>query len=196
MSFSRWLRALFGAPSQHDPARYGIVAVHFPPGDWSSWQHDAFREQLARLDAVGPLFGVTIDAAAADVIVRHWEAPADGREGAARYHVGTRTVEIDPVLCAGRLELQCALAHEILHALGCAHVRHDAGDRTPDCSPVGTGVAILNARLGYDAGEIAYDAAFTGPVACVTPSHLDLAEFARAHSGRAAIVPPAPRPYR
>lgn len=165
------------APSQHDPAAYGTVAVYYAPDDWASSYRDVFREELRVLDRLGPRFVEAATEAEATVVVRHWVSP-DCAAAAARWTRGTRVVELDPVCLPGTLVLRTAFQHEVGHALGLAHVCRRAGD-APDCSPVGFGPALMNPFVVTGDAGPGFEEAYVGQVPHFEPSELDLAEFRR-----------------
>lgn len=167
------------APTQHDAPRYGVVRIHFPPGNWASNFTDQFRLAMQDAAALGPDFAVTTDASQATVIVEHFDSGPGCRDGAGRWLTGTNRVQLDPVCLPGLLFQRAAFLHEVGHALGMRHVCRQTG-QTADCSPIGLGVAVMNPSLSYgDTGGPTFDTAYTGPTPQWFPTQLDLDEFRR-----------------
>jgi hypothetical protein len=185
MSFRTWIRGVFGRPTQFEPTKYGEVRVWFgvPGEDWSSQQLAQFEIQLGAMRALGPDFVRVMDPAYSDVRVRHWDSTAKGGPlGCGQYTRSLRLVEIDPVGCAGFLELRTALGHELCHFLGMRHIRHHASEPGEDFSPVGVGIAMMNQHVSYDGTvEITTDT-YDGHVPACDPTALDLTEYRRVHA--------------
>lgn len=166
-------------PSQHDPARYPPVRVHFPPNDWASSYVDQFRLAMQDAAALGPDFSITPDRASATVIVEHIDALGRCAQDGVHHVVGTNRVQIDPVCLSGNLFLRAAFIHEVGHVLGMSHICQHPGD-APDCVTTGFGVAVMNPALSYgDNSGPTFDTAYTGPAPQWFPTDLDLAEFRR-----------------
>lgn len=166
------------SPSQRNPARYGTVRSWFPPTDWSSSNLENLRVALRDAEALGPAFVVAASEAASDVTVAHWIAPANCVP-AARFVLGGRVVELDPVCLPGLLYQRAALIHELGHWLGMSHVCERSNEE-PWCSSVGIGGAVMNPSFTFaDSTGPTFNGAYTGPAPWFQPTDLDLAEFRR-----------------
>lgn len=155
--------------TQHDPDRYGRVTV-FLASDWLPVDRPRLREALANLARLGPAFVETEFASSADVVLRPFASP--GCALAGRHTVGTRIAEVDPACTPGDTAFRTAVAHEVGHVLGMAHVcRREA--EAADCSPVGYGSAVMNPYL-WEQKDPLDPVPFTD-----RPTDLDLAEFRR-----------------
>lgn len=160
-------------PSQHDPVRYGTVAVYVSPA-WSARDRARIESELRALQALGPAFVVTDTSERADVIVTLWTSPDCATAGAGGHTLGTRVAEVDPTCAPGDGAFRAFVGHEIGHALGMLHVCtvHETG---ADCSPTVRGSPAMMARSPFvDSRD-----PVIGLVAVDTPQALDLEEFAR-----------------
>lgn len=178
--------------SQHDPAVYGVVKVWTDPR-WLPYDQTRIAQALVNLDALGPDFVAHPDRATADVLVLPFESPSCQRV-AARYFVGTRVVEVDPVCMTGDTAFRTAVGHEIGHAVGMTHVcehPQDAEDGA-DCSPVGFGPAMMGPRLRQSDDGPGWGEVYSGTLGFENPTDLDLAEYRRTHPVR-ALAPAAGR---
>ena len=167
-------------PSQLNPSRWGTVTVWFGPEDWASSYREEFRAELRALEALGPAFVESSDRTTAAVLVLHWDSGDGCTQGVEQWR-GGREVYLDPVCAAGNLELRAAMGHGVGHALHMQHVCIHPGD-APDCSPVGSGYALMNPSLtfGDDPGP-GTESAYTGLVPQPEPTELDLLEYLRTH---------------
>ncbi len=166
-------------PTQNDPALYGSVSVYVDPG-WFGFQSEWIDQELGYLGALGPTFHRTAARESADVVVLPAAFEDCQRNGAGRWIVGTRVVEVDPVCTPGEDAFRAAIGHEIGHALGLSHVCTASDLDVPGdpCSPVGRGVAMMNPRLRSSSGS---GELFDG--AQERPTALDLLEFQRVRAG-------------
>lgn len=175
-------------PSQNNPDVYGSVRVAFGPSldgitDWRPDQHPYLVEELAKLAALGPDFPLT-DEGSADVVVRTFDSGPGCALGSGRYTRGLAFVEVDPACCAGYLEIQQAVGHEVMHWVTdhrwgwVGHICQNAGD-APDCHPSIFGQALLNPALHVMDMGPTFDEAWAPVGGDGTPLHPDLDLFAR-----------------
>lgn len=128
--------------------------------DWTAWRDDqraAIERYLPTLSRVGVRFALARESEA-DVLVRSWDAGAGCLDGAARYVVGYRYVEVDAACVGGLDGLRLAVAHELLHWL--THTRSrwvghvcKLGTESSDCHPTVHGRSLLNPVLYEMPGE-------------------------------------------
>lgn len=181
------LLAACTAPDQHDAARYGITKVAYgaaldtaPP--FRADQLAEMRAELVDLNALGPTF-VEVSEGDADVVVRPFDSTIAAAgvpcgAGVERFHIGSAYVEIDVSCAHGYDELRTAEGHGLGHFKGLRHIcQHYEADTSCDLS-VGTGDAMMNPSIAYDA-----DADPSSGVTASTPvpTLLDLAEFRAVH---------------
>lgn len=126
--------------------------------DWTAWRDDqraAIERYLPTLSRVGVRFEVARESHA-DVLVRSWDAGAGCLDGAARYVVGYRYVEVDAACVGGLDGLRYMAGHELLHQLTWSryrwlgHVCRFANETT-DCHPTVRGKSLLNPYVAVNA---------------------------------------------
>lgn len=145
------------APSAPRPDR--VVRVAVEDGlDWTAWRDDqraAIERYLPTLSRVGVQWTIARESEA-DVLVRSWDAGAGCLDGAARYVVGYRYVEVDAACVGGLDGLRYMAGHELLHQLTWSryrwlgHVCRFANETT-DCHPTVRGKSLLNPYVAVNA---------------------------------------------
>lgn len=177
------------APDQHDSVRYGTKTVAFA----NAFNSDDVAVMSARrpsLDHLGPGFTIVgsyieDDCHGADICVHHWDSgattPGCPMGAAAQWRVGTGDIDLDPVCTTNDVQKQTEFEHEIGHALGMSHICAGAADPTTDCSPVGDGDAVMNARLTMIHDDTVFIEDYGDTITTVDFTDLDLAEFRRVH---------------
>ncbi len=185
-------------PSQRNPAKYGTYKVAFAngPSDFPSEQRAWVGLGVNACEALGPEFVWVNDPKEADFLFAHWldaDAESVRSPGRTTFVYGKRPLsEIDPASCKGERAFRTAVAHELMSALRCEHVRHDASEGAVDdagapFSPVGHGIAVMNQRVTYGADPEITTESYEGRVAVQDPTALDVAEFNRVYE--AGLVP-------
>lgn len=149
-------------PAPAAPASSGdAVRVAVVDGlDWTAWRDDqraAISAYLPTLSRVGVQWTIARESDA-DVLVRSWDAGEGCLDGAARYVVGWRYVEVDAACVGGLDGLRFAVAHELLHWLTHTHSRWighvcKLGNEASDCHPTVRGRSLLNPVLYESPGE-------------------------------------------
>lgn len=159
--FALALLACTPPPAPLSPSTSDAVRVAIADGlDWTAWRDDqrtAIAAYLPTLSRVGVRWTLARESDA-DVLVRSWDAGEGCLDGAARYVVGWRYVEIDAACVGGLDGLRLAVGHELLHWLTHSRARWighvcKLGNEANDCHPTVRGRSLLNPVLYESPGE-------------------------------------------
>jgi hypothetical protein len=161
--------------SNYNPARYGTVSV-VVEGPVSDTQRTWFATAL---DPLGPDFQVSTAGVPTVRVIADTTLGTPG-SCAMRVSYTEHIVRLSHPACftsetAGR----AAIAHALGHALLMTHICRSPTEAS-DCSPVGTGGAIMNGGMQVTQPDGTLTETFT-PGNMDSPSGLDMDEFRRVH---------------
>lgn len=191
---------VFRRPNHHNEARWGVVHIQMDTlgaDGWSQHHVDVARSVLPELNRLGPTFVIGGDGDhAVRVVSVDLTDPTTGqcnaRNGVGRFVTNNLThdshIEIDPTCTHGDDEFRTVLMHEVGHFLGMQHVCGVDDHLTPQCSPVGRGIAVMNPSIVVDDPGDLWEPGPDGtyhtpefPEPCFQIQPLDVKEFERVH---------------
>lgn len=178
--------AWFWRPTNHNSSTYGSVRVELRDTGrpWTLEEQQNVLTALREAERFGPRVVLVSNGSYANVAITKRELNCD-RDGAARYLVqsyngySVRTIEVDPGCSSSSMELQTAVLHEYGHYLGLGHICRGNESGT-NCSPVGTGRAVMNTGLtARDNEGPTMDSVYVGELPTWEVQELDIFEFRR-----------------